>query len=103
MGGFVTLAALYIFFSTLSTAPCVVAMMEAVEPDSRGIAMGLSAFGSHIFGDILSPVVVGILKDRFGNLVPGMWVLVLWAIFTSLFWGLAALPFKASSNAASDA
>merc|ERR1711871_1857133 len=83
---------MYIFSMTLSTAPCIVGMMEAVQLDSRGIAMGLSSFGSHIFGDVLSPLVVGFLTDKYNSLVPGMWVLAGWGVLTILFWGMASLP-----------
>merc|ERR1712032_1696601 len=61
-------AALFMFCLTMSTAPCVIGMMEAVPLESRGIAMGLASFGAHTFGDVLSPLLVGALKDKFGSL-----------------------------------
>jgi len=85
------LAAGYMFFATIAAAPCVVGMMAAVPLECRGIAMGLASFGSHIFGDVLSPFVVGLLKDWKGSLVPGMWLLVLWILLPMFFWGLASL------------
>jgi len=79
----------YLFMCTATTAPVVVGMMDAVPLHQRGIAMGLSSFGSHIFGDVLSPIVVGAIKDATDSLQAGMWLLVLWSVWPALFWGLA--------------
>merc|ERR1712039_543689 len=87
---FLAFVSVYLLLQTLPTAPAVVGMMEAVPAHRRGLAMGLASFGSHIFGDVLSPVIVGALKDRTGSLLSGMWLLVLWGIWTVLFWGIAS-------------
>merc|ERR1712039_832124 len=86
---FLALSFIYMLLSTTPTAPTVVAMMEAVPPLRRGLAMGLASFGAHIFGDVISPVVVGWLRDQTGSLLAGMWLLVLWGIWTVLYWTLA--------------
>lgn len=82
--------ALYLFFLCVTTAPVCVGMMEAVDKQRRGIAMGLASFGAHIFGDVLSPIIAGALKDQTHSLVPGMWLLVLWVVWSSLCWGAAS-------------
>lgn len=72
-----------------STAPANIAMMEAVSPDQRGLALGLCTLASHLLGDLIPPVLVGYIADATGSLSGGMWLLVLWLLWSVLFWSLA--------------
>eukprot|EP00415_Alexandrium_ostenfeldii_P001602 UN1602 len=82
------------FLVFASTAPCNIAMMEAVDPLQRGLALGLCTLACHLFGDLIPPVLVGYIADATGSLVPGMWLLVLWLLWSVLFWLLALVQIK---------
>jgi len=70
-------------FATM--APCVIAQMESVPPDLRGLAMALTAFGQHALGDLISPGLVGQLADMTGSLAVGMWLLASWTVLGFIF------------------
>mmetsp|Transcript_93318 Transcript_93318/g.290979 ORF Transcript_93318/g.290979 Transcript_93318/m.290979 type:complete len:525 (+) Transcript_93318:80-1654(+) len=72
-----------------STAPANIAMMEAVGPAQRGLALGLCTLASHALGDLVPPVLVGYIADATGSLIPGMWLLALWLLWSALFWSAA--------------
>jgi len=72
-----------------ATAPANIAMMEAVSPDQRGLALGHCTLASHLLGDLIPPVLVGYIADMTGSLRPGMWLLVLWLLWSVLFWSMA--------------
>eukprot|EP00927_Polykrikos_kofoidii_P078944 TRINITY_DN75747_c0_g1_i1.p1 TRINITY_DN75747_c0_g1~~TRINITY_DN75747_c0_g1_i1.p1 ORF type:complete len:476 (-),score=64.77 TRINITY_DN75747_c0_g1_i1:138-1565(-) len=91
---FLSFVSIYLFFVTAPTAPTIVAMMQAVLPHQRGIAMGLASFGSHIFGDAISPVIVGAVKDWTNSLLLGMWILVVWSVWSVLTFIAAGLVKK---------
>mmetsp|Transcript_29848 Transcript_29848/g.85438 ORF Transcript_29848/g.85438 Transcript_29848/m.85438 type:complete len:517 (-) Transcript_29848:237-1787(-) len=89
-----------LFFSSLAlgqllifaaTAPANIAMMEAVPPSQRGLALGLCTLASHLLGDLIPPVLVGHIADVTGSLRVGMWLLVLWLLWSVLFWFLALI------------
>jgi MFS family permease len=44
--------------------PFNVAVLRSVPPAQRASAMALSIFGSHLFGDLWSPPLIGFVKDR---------------------------------------
>lgn len=75
----------------LAAAPIIVSTMECVAPSLRGLSMALCLLGSHLFGDLFSPVIVGEVEDVTGSLRDGMWLLALWTLWCPVFWGAAAL------------
>jgi len=75
------------FFLMMLTAPANIAMMDAVAPCYRGLALGVCTMGSHLMGDVLSPVLVGKIRDASGgSLVPGVYFLGLWTLWIIFFW-----------------
>eukprot|EP00928_Gymnodinium_smaydae_P062285 TRINITY_DN46193_c0_g1_i1.p1 TRINITY_DN46193_c0_g1~~TRINITY_DN46193_c0_g1_i1.p1 ORF type:complete len:466 (-),score=56.69 TRINITY_DN46193_c0_g1_i1:95-1438(-) len=81
-------------------APAQIATLESVPPACQSIAMGLSTLGTHVLGDLISPVLIGYIKDRSGSLVPGMWTLALWICQAPLWFFLAMRAPKSSAIAA---
>ena len=54
------------FFLFLSTGPVNVVIVSAVPVGLRATAMAGSIFAIHLFGDAISPPIVGWLADRAG-------------------------------------
>jgi MFS family permease len=48
----------------LSSGPFNVAVLRSVPPELRGSAMAVSIFASHLFGDLWSPLLIGLVADR---------------------------------------
>lgn len=72
-----------------TTAPVNISMMEIVEKDHRGLAMGMCTLASHVLGDLVSPAIVGEIVDATGNLKLGVWILAGWLVWTVICWALA--------------
>ena len=64
-GMFMTLLLLFI-----NTGPLNAAMANVLPPDIRSRGFGLSTMSIHLFGDALSPVLIGLASDRFGLKAP---------------------------------
>ena len=62
---FVTLALLF-----LNTGPLNAIMTNILPPGVRALGFGLSTMSIHLFGDALSPVLIGIASDRVGLQAP---------------------------------
>ena len=78
-------------FVFMSTAPVNVAIMEAMPPNLRGLAMAITTTLTHLLGDVISPVFIGKVKDWCNdNLTFGMWILALWPAWSIFYWGWAA-------------
>lgn len=75
--------------SFMGTAPLMIAMMESVPADLRGLAMGMMTFGSHLLGDLFSPVLVGQVATTAGSLRYGIACLSVWSIWCPIMWGAA--------------
>jgi len=82
-----------------ATAPANIAMMEAVTPAQRGLALGLCTLASHLLGDLIPPVLVGYIADATGSLSAGMWLLVLWLWWSVVFWSMATVKTNAEEAA----
>eukprot|EP00812_Abedinium_dasypus_P015451 NODE_9079_length_355_cov_81.650000.p2 GENE.NODE_9079_length_355_cov_81.650000~~NODE_9079_length_355_cov_81.650000.p2 ORF type:complete len:90 (+),score=22.66 NODE_9079_length_355_cov_81.650000:3-272(+) len=71
-------------------APLHVAVMTAVEPELRVLALALAGLFGHGLGDFLSATVVGHIKDETGSLHGGVILMTWWILWGVLFWGLAS-------------
>ena len=61
---FFVLVFLAIMFLFLTTSPINAVVLQAVPTELRASAMALSIFSIHIFGDLWSPPLVGLLADH---------------------------------------
>jgi len=76
-------------FAFMGTAPLMVATMESVPSEFRGIAMGMCTLSSHLLGDLFSPTLVGKVADATGSLRVGLICLSLWSAWCPIMWGVA--------------
>merc|ERR1719183_2289184 len=73
-------------FVFMSTAPVNVAMMEAMPSNLRGLAMGICTTATHCLGDVISPILIGKVKDwNNGDLSLGIWLLGLWPLWSVFY------------------
>jgi MFS family permease len=83
------------FFLFLSTGPVNTLILETAPVNLRASAMAISIFMIHLFGDILSPVIVGWLSESFGgNLQKAVLILPVALIVASVLWLALALKTK---------
>jgi MFS family permease len=88
--GCMSLLAAAIFLLFLSTGPVNTLILETVPINLRASAMALSIFMIHLFGDMWSPPLVGVLSDHIGMrsavlILPaalvvcaGLWLVLAW-------------------------
>jgi MFS family permease len=78
-------AAMFLLF--LTTGPVNTLILETVPVGMRASAMAGSIFAIHMFGDLWSPRLVGLLSDRWGDLQRAcLWVLPVALIVCAFFW-----------------
>ncbi|HKQ69165.1 MAG TPA: hypothetical protein VJT73_07495, partial [Polyangiaceae bacterium] len=76
----------------LSTSPINVVILGAAPVELRASAMALSIFAIHLFGDMISPPLVGALSDAY-SLQKAMFVLpIALVVATFAWWRGAAEP-----------
>jgi MFS family permease len=83
----------------LSTSPINVVILGAVPTEFRASAMALSIFAIHLFGDMVSPPLVGKLSDAF-SLQAAMFVLPVALVVATVFWwrGSAGLSSRGAQD-----
>lgn len=78
-------AAMFLLF--LGTGPVNTLILETVPAGLRATAMAGSIFAIHLFGDLWSPRLVGLLSDRWGDLrLACLWVLPVALFVGAAFW-----------------
>ena len=90
------------FLLFLGTGPVNTLILETVPAGLRATAMAGSIFAIHLFGDLWSPRLVGMLSDRWGDLrLACLWVLpgalcvgaAFWLVISSVFALIASIKF----------
>lgn len=117
-GGFMAVLWFGIAFYMMPTAAMNVSILESVPPGNRPLAVGMSTLIMHAFGDVLSPLVVGAVKDALapnctpnddgdipeecdaerGGLKATMWFLSSWVLWSLLCFGGAFLYSRRVDN-----
>ncbi len=78
-------AAMFLIF--LPTGPVNTLILETVPVTMRASAMAASIFSIHLFGDLWSPKIVGIISDRCGSLqTAALWTLPGALVVCTFFW-----------------
>jgi MFS transporter, Spinster family, sphingosine-1-phosphate transporter len=96
---FLAVGSLFLF---VSTAPVNVAIMAAVPPENRPLAIGLGTILTHLFGDVPSPPIIGLLADDLAperasgarskhGLQLTLFLVMLWLAWGILLWGVGTL------------
>jgi len=97
VGFFVSIAAAE-FAIFLTTSPINVVILQGVPQELRASAMALSIFCIHLFGDLVSPPLIGWISDSY-SLRPAMFVLpVALALGTIAWWRGSRSLHAALSN-----
>jgi MFS family permease len=94
---FFALVFLAIFFLFLNTSPINAVILQAVPNELRASAMALSIFSIHVFGDLWSPPLVGLLADNLPIQLAMMTLPVAIALSAVVWWprgGTAAEPAR---------
>jgi len=73
----------------MTQAPVNIALMEAVAPEHRSMAMALNNTVGHLLGDFFSPTVVGAIKDA-SNLHTALILCACWLIWLPVMYGAGA-------------
>lgn len=89
-GLFIASIGLVVGVCCMLVGPAVVGMMEAVAPEHRGMAMAMNLTCMHLLGDLMSPMLVGMVKDATGSLKDGFFLMAAWTAWCPIFFGVAA-------------
>ena len=93
----VFLAALFVmqFFLFLSTSPVNAQLVQCVPVSMRATAQAMAIFSIHLFGDAISPTLIGVLSDR-ADLRTAMLIFPVVLTLGAVFWSLKfILSFEA--------
>jgi hypothetical protein len=78
------------FFLFLSTGPVNVVIVSVVPVGRRALAMAVSIFAIHLFGDAISPPIVGWLADL-SSLARAVLIMPVAVAISGLIWAGTAL------------
>jgi MFS family permease len=70
----------------LSTSPVNAIALRAVPPELRASAMAAQIFAIHLFGDLWSPIVLGVLLDHLVSTIAMMALPITFAVSAYLWW-----------------
>merc|ERR1712216_624814 len=85
------LSMLFIVLGTvcIMQAPVNIALMEAVAPDHRGMAMALNNTIMHLLGDLFSPSLIGAIKDS-SDMTTALVFAAAWLLWSPVLYGAAS-------------
>jgi MFS family permease len=82
--------AVAMFFIFLPTGPVNTLILETVPVAMRASAMAAAIFAIHLFGDLFSPQIVGLISDHIGGLRRGVMILPFALVASAALWGWLA-------------
>jgi MFS transporter, Spinster family, sphingosine-1-phosphate transporter len=77
------LACFCLFFNT---GPTNTILANVTHPSLRAAGFALNIFVMHAFGDVISPVIIGLLNDRYGDMNKSFFVVGLMFLVAGVFW-----------------
>jgi len=77
------LASFCLFFNT---GPTNAILANVTHPSMRAVGFALNIFVIHALGDVISPVIIGFLNDRYGDMNRSFFVIGLMFLAAGLFW-----------------
>jgi MFS family permease len=80
---FIFLACFCLFFNT---GPTNTILANVTHPSIRAVGFALNIFVIHALGDVISPVVIGLLNDRYGDMNTSFFVVGLMFLVAGIFW-----------------
>lgn len=85
-----TALAIAMFCCFLGTGPINTLILESAPSALRASAMAGSIFMIHLFGDLWSPSIVGLLSDRWHSLAQALLILPAVLLLAGTLWGILA-------------
>jgi MFS transporter, Spinster family, sphingosine-1-phosphate transporter len=80
---FIFLACFCLFFNT---GPTNTILANVSHPAMRAPAFALNIFVIHALGDVISPVIIGILSDRYQDMNKAFWIVAVMFLVGGAFW-----------------
>lgn len=81
-------------FLFLNTTPITLILLDSVKFDQRSVGMGFSVLAIHLFGDALSPAIVGWWADKTDILTACVTILPAGLVVTAIFWFICFVSQK---------
>jgi len=89
------------FFLFFNTGPSNTALANVIAPRLRPAAFALNILIIHLFGDVLSPFVIGAVTDASGNkMTPAFLLVSVTVLIGGVFWMIGARFLDADTKAA---
>jgi MFS family permease len=76
------------FFMWCYNGPINAIIVNSVPAGMRARAVSMSILSIHLFGDAISPTIIGLISDRTGNLFSGMVLIPCMMIVGATVWGI---------------
>jgi MFS family permease len=81
------LACFCLFFNT---GPTNTILANVSHPSMRAAAFALNIFFIHALGDVISPVIIGILNDRYRDMNKSFMIVAFMFLIAGIFWLIGA-------------
>ncbi len=76
------------FFLWFYNGPINTIIANAVGASMRARAFALSILSIHLFGDAISPPIIGVISDQTGTLLPGVALVPAFMLLGAVIWGI---------------
>ena len=76
------------FFMWCYNGPINAIIVNSVPAGMRARAVSMSILSIHLFGDAISPTIIGVISDRSGNLFNGMVLIPVMMLLGAGIWGV---------------
>lgn len=93
IGGAILLAQFFMWFYN---GPINAIIVNSVPAAMRARAVSMSILSIHLFGDAISPTIIGVISDRTGNLMNGMLLIPVMMLLGAGIWGTGWRMLKTS-------
>jgi len=87
------------FFMWCYNGPINAIIVNAVPAGMRARAVSMSILSIHLFGDAISPTIIGVISDRTGNLFNGMVLIPVMMVVGAGIWGVGWRRLPAGQSA----
>jgi fucose permease len=76
------------FFMWFYNGPINAIIVNSVPAAMRARAVSMSILFIHLFGDAISPTMIGVISDRTGDLMNGMMLIPVMMLLGAAIWGV---------------
>jgi len=86
------------FFMWFYNGPINAIIVNSVPAAMRARAVSMSILSIHLFGDAISPTMIGVISDRTGDLMNGMILIPVMMLIGAAVWGVGWRTLKPGAN-----